>query len=93
MVALHPIIDGFKLVIYFMLSLAFFVGILLLVSQEAFNIFNDDLKKEYGIKKRLFPKIEDQWFNLVDFVVLKYRFWAAILITVAAFILLLLYKK
>ncbi|OGX08859.1 MAG: hypothetical protein A2Z88_09970 [Omnitrophica WOR_2 bacterium GWA2_47_8] len=86
-------IDWFQTMIYIMISLAFFVGILLLVSQEAFNVFNDDLKKEYGVKKRLFPRIEDKWFDFVDFIILKHRFWAAILITVTAFILLLVYKS
>ncbi|MFA5088949.1 MAG: hypothetical protein WC552_07950 [Candidatus Omnitrophota bacterium] len=86
------VIQSIRLFIYIMISFAFFVGILLLVSQEAFDVFSSDLQKEYGLKKRLFPKIEDSGFNFVDFLLLKYRFMAGILIAVIAFILLLVCK-
>jgi len=86
------LVQSLQFFIYIMISFAFFVGILLLVSQEAFDAFNTDLQKEYGIKRRFFPKIEDSQYNFLDFLLLKYRFVAGVLIAVVAFILLLIYK-
>ncbi len=86
------IVGAAKLFIFIMLAFAFFVGVLLLVSDQAFNMFNKDLQREYGIKKRLFPKIEDSRFEFIDFLLLKYRFISGLLIAVIAFILLLIYK-
>ena len=83
---------SFRIVFYIMISFAFFVGILLMVSQEAFDSFNRDLQKEYGIKRRLFPKIEDSNFNFIDYLLLKNRLIAGLLITVISFVLLLIYK-
>ena len=92
MLEMLGVIDAAKFFIYLMLAFAFFVGVLLLVSDEAFSLFNKDLQKEYGLKKRLFPKIEDSWYGFVDFLLLKYRFVSGLLITIIAFILLLVYK-
>jgi ABC-type phosphate transport system permease subunit len=92
MIEAFQLIETFRFFILIMISFAFFVGIMLLVSQEAFDAFSRDLQKEYGVKKRFFPKIENSQYNFIDFVVLKYRFMAGIIISIAAFILLLLYK-
>ena len=88
MLDMMGIIDAAQFFIFMMLSFAFFVGILLLVSHEAFSMFNKDLQKEYGVKKRFFPKIEDSWYGFVDFLLLKYRFVSGLFIAIIAFILL-----
>jgi len=84
--------DSMQMIVYLMLSLAFFVGIMLVVSQEAFHHFNDALRKEYGIRQRFFRKLEDNEFHFVDWLILRYRLLAGILISVSAFVLLLIYK-
>lgn len=86
------VIGAVKLFIYIMLAFAFFVGILLLVSDQAFSLFNKDLQREYGIRKRMFPKVEDSKYEFIDFLLLKHRFISGLLISIIAFILLLLYK-
>jgi len=92
MLEMLGIIDAVEFFIYLMLAFAFFVGILLVVSEEAFSMFNKELQKEYGLKKRLFPKIEDSWYDFIDFLMLKYRFLSGLLISIIAFLLLLVYK-
>lgn len=86
------LLESAQFFVYLMISFAFFVGILLLVSQDAFSTFDRELQKEYGVKKRFFPKIEDFHINFIDVVVLKYRVLAGLIITITAFILLLIYK-
>ena len=81
-----------KFLIFLMLSLAFFVGLLLLVSHEAFAVFHSKLQQEFGLKRRIAPKLEDTQVDVVDKVLLQYRFLAGLLICLAAFFLLLLYK-
>jgi hypothetical protein len=73
----------------FLLSFAFFVGIMLLVSREAFTRFESDLQKEYGLKQRLVPTIEQPGNKCIDWFLLRYRFLSGIIISVSAFILLL----
>ncbi len=75
-----------------MLSFAFFVGILLVVSQDAFDNFNKELQKEYGIKKRFFPKIEDSWYDFIDYLMLKNRLITGLAIAITAFLLLLFFR-
>lgn len=86
------LLDAVKLFIYIMISFAFFVGILLLVSDQAFSLFSKDLQREYGIRKRMFPKVEDSKYEFIDFLLLKYRFISGLLISIIAFVLLLIYK-
>ncbi len=78
--------------VYLMLSFAFFVGVLLMVSQEAFIHFSNALQKEFGVKRRLFPKIEDTYFDIIDRVLIKYRILAGLVIAIVSFALLLFYK-
>ncbi len=75
-----------------MLSIAFFIGIMLMVSQQALVILNNDLQKEYGVKKRLIGGIENRQINTVDRLLLKYPLVAGILIASSAFSLLLMYR-
>ena len=81
-----------RMLIYLFLCFAFFVGIILMVSQEAFGAFHKALQKEYGIKRRLAPKLEDTEFDIIDQVLMKYRVFAGMLICLTSFFLLLLYK-
>ena len=50
------------------------------------------LQKEYGLKRRLAPKLEDAHINFIDRVLMKYRVLAGMTICLASFFLLLLYK-
>ena len=84
--------DSLRMFSFLMLSFAFFVGIMLVVSQEAFEIFNRALLREIGLRKRLLPGIEDTKFSFVDFVILKFPLVAGLIISVSSFILLLIYK-
>ena len=79
-------------IVYLMLSFAFFVGILLMVSQEAFVQFNNSLEREYGMKRRIIPKMEDTCFDFIDKVLIRYRVLAGLIISVCSFALLLAYK-
>lgn len=76
-----------------MISFAFFVGIMLIVSQEAFEHFNKAVAREMGIKKRILPQIENKTFHLIDFVILKYRLFSGLLIAITSFFLLLIYRQ
>ncbi|HOW36563.1 MAG TPA: hypothetical protein PL155_09160 [Candidatus Omnitrophota bacterium] len=74
------------------LSISFFVGIILMVSPEGFEAFNRALQKEYGIKKRFMPKLEDAATHVIDKTIIKNRVIAGMCISVMAFLLLLLTK-
>ena len=81
-----------KLLFNLMLSFAFFVGIILMVSREAFSAFHKALQKEYGLKRKLAPKLEDPQFDIIDKILMKYRVMAGMLICITTFFLLLLYR-
>ncbi len=81
-----------KIIFFLMLSFSFFVGILLMVSREGFDAFNKALQKEYGLRKRIAPQIEDTHVDVVDKILTRYRFMAGMLICLASFFLLLIYK-
>jgi len=84
--------ESASFIIRLMLSLSFFVGIMLIVSEEAFYHFNKALQREYGMRKRLISNLEDSSNNFLDWLVLKYRMLSGVLIAVAGFILLLMYN-
>ena len=84
--------ESLRFFVYLMLSFSFFVGILLIVSQEAFVHFNKALQKEIGLRKRIIPQLENKEIQFIDLVILKYRLFCGILISVSAFLLLLIYK-
>lgn len=73
-----------------MVSFAFFIGVVLLVSPEAFEALNKSFQKEYGLKIRIFPKLEDTTVNIVDKTIIKHRVFAGFLISLTAFFLLLI---
>ena len=84
--------NAYQTFVYLMLSFAFVVGLMLTVSQESFEHFRKSLEKEYGYKKRLFPKIENIQNHFIDWLVLKYRTLFGLFIVIASFVLLLLFK-
>jgi hypothetical protein len=86
------LIESAKMFSYLMLSLAFYVGLMLIISQDAIKQFNHDLQKEMGLKKRVVPKLEDTNFHFVDWLLLKYPTVAGLIISILAFQLLLLNK-
>ena len=81
-----------NMVISLLLSLSFFIGILLIISHESFISLNKALQQEYGIKRRLAPAVEDTYIDIVDSFLTTHRVWAGLIIAISAFILLLLYK-
>ena len=92
MIELFGLDVSLQFLVYLMLSFSFFIGIILLVSPNAFDALNTALQKEYGIKRRLAPKVEDSRIDFVDRILLKYRTLAGLLIALSAFALLILYK-
>ena len=75
-----------------MVSFAFFVGIVLMVSPEAFEALNRALQKEYGLKTRLVPKLENTSIDVIDKALIKNRIIAGLIIAVCSFVLLLINK-
>ncbi|MFA5060655.1 MAG: hypothetical protein WC676_08550 [Candidatus Omnitrophota bacterium] len=83
---------SYKLFFYIMVSFAFVVGLILMVSHEAFTAFDKALQKEYGLKTRLIPRIENTSFHIIDQWILKHRAIAGLVIAVIAFVLLIANK-
>ena len=75
---------------HLMLSFAFFIGIILMISRDAFITLNRDLQREYGIKRRLSAKLEDVYIDVVERASLKYPVFVGLFIAIFAFILLLM---
>lgn len=90
--AMFDLSDSTRVITGILLSLAFFVGIMLIVSQEAFILFNKALSKEMGIRKRYLPRLENKNYPYIDLLILKYPLIAGLVIAVTAFILLLVYR-
>ena len=84
-----------SLILHFLVSFGFFVGIVLMVSPEAFDALNKALSREYGIKTRLIPKIELATIHMLDKIITKKRVYgiaAGFIISTISFILLLINK-
>ena len=75
-----------------MVSFSFFVGVFLMASPDAFKAIDKALQKEYGIKTRFVPHIENSYFDALDKFILKNRVKAGFFIAAFAFILLLVNK-
>ena len=80
-----------KLFFNIMVSFAFFIGIILMAAPEAFQSVDNAMKKEYGIKKRLVPKLEDASVDAVDKFVIRNRVVFGVLIAIASFSLLIIF--
>ena len=84
--------SSFNMIFYIMVSLGFVVGIILMVAPKAFDSLNEALQKEYGIKKRFIPKIEDTKIEAVDDFCKKNTVIMGMIISIISFILLLIFK-
>ena len=80
-----------SMVFYIMISFGFFVGIILMVAPEVYHPLNKALQREYGLKIRLLPKIEES-AETVDQVLSKHRIIAGMCISISAFMLMMIYK-
>ena len=87
--------EALQLIFYFLVSFSFFMGIVLMVSPEAFDTLNKALSKEYGIKTRILPKIELTAIHVLDKIITKNRshgIIAGFIISAISFLLILLNK-
>lgn len=81
-----------NIIFYLVISFGFFTGIILMVSREAFDTLNKAVRKEYGLKTKILPKLEGETFDAVDKFVLKNSKLLGLIVTIACFLLLLFYK-
>lgn len=72
-----------------MLYLAFFIGIMLMVSRQSVERLNADFQKEVGIRKRIWPQVENKASFVIDRILLKYSFWTGLFIAITSFLFLL----
>lgn len=84
--------ESVNLVFYLLVSIGFVVGIILMVAPKAFESLNKSLQKEYGLKKRILPQLEDASIEVVDKMVKKNTVIYGMVISTISFILLLIYK-
>ena len=77
---------------HIMVSFAFFVGLILMASPEAFETLNRALQKEYGLKTRIIPSLENTSIDVIDKAVIKSRVIGGMVIAIASFVLLLTFK-
>jgi len=71
------------------LYLAFFVGIMLMVSKQSVERLNQDFQKEAGIRKRIWPQLENKASFAIDRILLKHSFWTGLFIAITSFSFLL----
>jgi len=84
-----------ELIFYILVSFGFSIGLILMVSPEAFDIFNKALSKEYGIKTRLVPRVELKVIHILDKIITKNRargMALGFIIASLSFVLLLVYR-
>jgi hypothetical protein len=91
MLSMNELGEIANIVFYIMVSFGFFVGIILMAAPEVYHPLNRALQREYGLKIRLLPKIEES-AEVVDQVLNKHRIIAGMCISVSAFMLMLVYK-
>ena len=84
--------SSFNMIFYILVSFGFLVGIILMVAPNAYESLNEALQKEYGIKKRFIPKIEDTKFEVVDGIFKKNTVIAGMILSIVSFTILLIYK-
>ncbi|MCK5179984.1 MAG: hypothetical protein KAR32_10680 [Candidatus Omnitrophica bacterium] len=84
--------SSFNMIFYILVSFGFVVGIILMVAPTAYESLNDALQKEYGIKKRFIPKIEDTKIEAIDSICKKNTVITGMIISVVSFMLLLIFK-
>ncbi len=80
------------MVFYILVSFAFFSGILLMVSPEAFRLFDKSLRQEYGVKKRIIPYVENKTVYAFDEFLIKHGVISGMFLSISAFVLLLIFR-
>ena len=84
--------SSWNMIFYILVSLGFVVGIILMVAPKAYESLNEALQKEYGIKTRFIPKLEDTKIETVDNICKKNTVIAGMIISIVSFMLLLIFK-
>ena len=87
--------QAFNLIFLLLVSFSFFMGIVLMVSPEAFDLLNKALSREYGIKTRILPKLELTAIHVLDKIITKNRshgIIAGFIISTISFLLILFRK-
>jgi len=74
------------------ISFSFFIGLLLMVSPEAFSSLERIFNKEYGFKRKLVPKLEDAKVEAFDKIIIKNRGIAGMIICIVSFLMLIWYR-
>ena len=81
-----------SMIYHLLVSMGFVIGIILMVAPEAFDKINEALNKEYGLKYRIIPSIEDAKSEHIDKLARKYSVIVGMVISVVAFVLILIFK-
>lgn len=84
--------SSWNMIFYILVSIGFTIGIILMVAPKAFDTFNEALQREYGIKKRFIPKVEDTKVGDIDGLCRKNTVITGMLISILCFMLLLIFK-
>ena len=92
MIEMFALDVSIKLFFHLMVSFAFFIGVILMISSEAFEGVNRVLLREYGIKTKMIPPLESTMINTIDKFVMKNRVFAGMLISIFSFFLLIFFK-
>jgi hypothetical protein len=79
-----------KVIFKILVTFGFLVGTLMSSSLENFQKFRQIVEQEYGIKKKIIPKIETKCSDVVDRIVLRNRVIFGVIISAASFLLLLI---
>ncbi|MBN1870445.1 MAG: hypothetical protein JW847_07730 [Candidatus Omnitrophica bacterium] len=84
--------SSWNMIFCILISFGFVIGIILMVAPGAYEAFNQALQKEYGIKKRFIPKIEDGKIEAVENLCKKNTVITGMIISILSFMLLLIFK-
>lgn len=84
--------SSINMIFYILVSFGFVIGVILMVAPGAYDTFNQALQKEYGLKMRFIPKVEDTKINTIDEICKKNAGIAGMIISFLSFVLLLTYK-
>ena len=88
----YGIFVSMNMIFYLMVSFGFVIGIILMVAPEAFENLHKALQREYGLTVKLAPKFENTVFNAIDKAIVKHRKFTGVLLSITAFVLLIVYK-
>lgn len=86
-------VNFLRLLMHIFLSLSFAIGVVLIISPEAFDMLSKALSKEYGLRTRFLPKFELKIIHLLDKAITTNRAYGIIagaVIAIISFVLLLI---